>query len=956
MSKKELKIVSKKEARKNLENLVGQFDSHITQYKDSKYNEATLRIDFLNKFFNEVLGWDVRNNANLPPSFREVITEGNVEVEGRSKSPDYSFRKKNGVRLFFVEAKKPHVNINTHKDSAFQLRRYGWSADLPISVLSSFEYLAVYDCSVKPTKGERPSIARLKIIKYDDYLNEFDYIWNNFSKEAVQNGSLKKYEDNKRTKKGSASVDKDFLTTLDDWRIHLAKDVSTNNNLNEDELNYVVQVLIDRLIFLRIAEDRNVENYGTLREASKSDGVYASLFTYFQRTDQKFNSGLFAENKLFNDLKIADTVIREILNGLYFPICPYEFSVIPIEILGKAYEQFLGKKIILSDNGKIVIEDKPSVRKAGGVYYTPRYIVEFMVNQTLGKALEGKSVEDVSKLHVLDPASGSGSFLICAYEHLLNWHKDYFTNNKNKVSKKVLKEIITPEGELTTKFKGKILLNNIYGVDVDASAVEVTKLSLLLKCLEGETKETVQAQIQLFHERVLPTLDENIKCGNSLIDFDIFVKFPDLNEDIRLKRKINPFNWKLGFKETFENGGFDVVIGNPPYIFTREQFADIEKDYYTQNYHDSWEKINTYFLFMEKVISLSKPEGLASFIVPNSWLTAESGKLTRDKYIPILCELVDMNYCAFDGVQMEPTIFVSSPGKDTPLVKVTKVSNEDDFRKLNYFEYSSTEWVNNEGRINVPESSECEDVLKKIWNNSVKLKERFQVFTGLQAYEKGKGNPTQTQEDVKNRIYDYDYAFDDDTHMYLNGKDISRFSFNWSKTFLRYGRWLSQPRSIEIFNRSRVLVREITSKFPTCVFASYFDKLYLNNKSILNVLHENNDKDELRILESVLNSEMISFFYKNKGVKSSRKLFPKIVVRNLREFPYPNTIRSEDRSEILNINGALRNLYSQSPSTKAAKAQLEQRIKFEEDRLNTLIYKLFGISEEQQKIIRQGVS
>ena len=217
----------------------------------------------------------------------------------------------------------------------------------------------------------------------------------------------------------------------------------------------------------------------------------------------------------------SNPVLKDIFKDLYYPDSPYEFSVLPADILGHIYEQFLGKVIRLTPAHRAVVEEKPEVRKAGGVYYTPTYIVDYIVKHTVGKLIEGKTPNQVSKLRVLDPACGSGSFLLGAYQRLLDWHLAWYSENEPEKHRKGRKTKIFqgPGGDwrLTTAEKKRILLNNIYGVDIDLQAVEVTKLSLLLKVLEGENEETLGKNLRLFHERALPDLGQNIKCGNSLI-------------------------------------------------------------------------------------------------------------------------------------------------------------------------------------------------------------------------------------------------------------------------------------------------------------------------------------------------------------------------------------------------------------------------------------------------------
>ena len=352
-----------------------------------------------------------------------------------------------------------------------------------------------------------------------------------------------------------------------------------NKQLMQRELNYAVQMTIDRIIFLRICEDRGIEEYERLRALLKGSNVYDRLRDLFLLADERYNSGLFHFQKekdfpeppdtLTLDLAIDDKPLKDIIKRLYYPDSPYEFSALPASVLGQVYEQFLGKVIRLTASHKVTIEEKPEVRKAGGVDHTPEFIVYYIVQHTLGKLLEGKKPGprgSASKVRIVDPACGSGSFLIVAYQYLLDWHRDHYVEEGPEKHRKELYQGPGGQWLLTTQEKKRILLNSIYGVDIDTQAVEVTKLSLLLKVLEGESDQTLNAQLRLFQERALPDLDRNIKCGNSLIgpDFYDIVQMSFFDEEERYR--INVFDWQTEFSEIIKSGGFDAVIGNPPYI------------------------------------------------------------------------------------------------------------------------------------------------------------------------------------------------------------------------------------------------------------------------------------------------------------------------------------------------------------------------------------------------------
>ena len=363
------------------------------------------------------------------------------------------------------------------------------------------------------------------------------------------------------------------------------------------------------------------------------------------RADGVLNSGLFhfryergrdeEPDDLTQSLKIDDEVLKGIIRGLYYPESPYEFSVLPVDVLGQVYEQFLGKVIHLSDGGRqAVVEEKPEVRKAGGVYYTPTYIVK----NTVGKLLEGKRPGPrggASKLKIVDPACGSGSFLIGAYQYLLDWHRDRYLEDGPEKHPKELYEGPGGQWMLTIDEKRRILLNNIYGVNIDPQAVEVTKHSLLLKVLEGESEGTLAAQLRMFQERALPDLDNNIKSGNSLIGPDFYEDEQMVLLDEEEHYRINVFDWEAAFPQVFtgDNPGFDAVIGNPPYIRIQalKEFAPVEVEHYKKAYRAAGKgNYDIYVVFIERGLSLLNKNGRLGYILPHKFFNANYGAPVRE--------------------------------------------------------------------------------------------------------------------------------------------------------------------------------------------------------------------------------------------------------------------------------------------------------------------------------------
>lgn len=627
-----------------IKQLVDRFEQHRESYHSGKYNEAQLRREFLDPFL-EALGWDIFNKRGYAEAYKEVIHEDSLDIEGENKAPDYAFRI-GGTRKFFVEAKKPSVKIETDIHPAFQLRRYAWSAKLPLSILTDFEEFAVYDCRVKPDKTDKASTGRVKLLSYKDYVEKWDEIAAIFSHEAVLKGSFDGYAEGLKGKKGTAEVDDAFLAEIERWRDLLAKNIALRNpSLNVKELNYAVQMTIDRIVFLRICEDRGVERDEQLKEIAKGEDVYKNLCQLFQRADTRYNSGLFHFKKekeqsspadsLTLDLQIDDKVLQDILKNLYYPESPYVFREIPSDILGQVYERFLGKVIRLTAGHQAKVEEKPEVRKAGGVYYTPTYIVNYIVQNTVGKLLEGKTPREAAKLRILDPACGSGTFTLGAYQCLLDWHLKWYSEH---VPEKLAsgKNPVLYQGKggawmLTTAEKKRILLNNIFGVDIDAQAVEVTKLSLLLKVLEGESNETIGSQLTLFQERVLPDLAKNIQCGNSLIGSDYFEGSMFVEQEER--ERVNAFDWKTAFPHVFAQGGFDAVIGNPPYIRIQilQETSNIDVEFFKGKYKAASKgNYDVYVVFVEKGLNILNEKGRLGFILPHKFFNAQYGESLRE--------------------------------------------------------------------------------------------------------------------------------------------------------------------------------------------------------------------------------------------------------------------------------------------------------------------------------------
>jgi hypothetical protein len=949
-------MTPKESAFQKISDLVQRFGDQIESYKNSGYNETQTRRDFIDPFF-KALGWDIDNEQGYAESYREVIHEDKVKIGSATKAPDYSFRLVGGKRLFFVEAKKPSVDIKEGIQAAYQVRRYGYSAKLSISVITDFEEFSIYDCSKKPKPDDKASVARIRYITYTDYLKEFDFLWDTFAKEQVLKGSFDKFLVGTSQKKGTATVDKDFLDSLDSWRTLLASSISRNNQqLDEDELNFAVQQTIDRIIFLRIAEDRGIEPYGNLQVTIQQGDYYKNLFSIFKIADDKYNSGLFDFKKdcISSNLVIENKVIKTIITELYYPISPFEFSVLSVEILGSAYEQFLGKVIRVTPAHFTKIEEKPEVRKAGGVYYTPQYIVDYIVQNTVGKLLESKTPAQISEIKILDPACGSGSFLIGAYQYLLDWHKDYYSNH-GKPSKGKKDNPLTPEGNLTTSEKKRILLNNIYGVDIDVNAVEVTKLSLLLKCLEGETEASIKNQFSMFHERVLPTLDSNIKDGNSLIDTDYYSNELDFGEE----KKIKPFNWQKGFSDVFKQGGFNVIIGNPPYIQSREeQFNDNEKLYYYNKFKTTEYQINTFGLFIEKGITLLNPNGALGFIIPNYWLSTKFDKKLR-KFIFQENKVVELTnvYKVFEAAVVDTLLLIISKGNSNTEKKSIIKSID---RKLSSIEERLHAIKDNHWSFfNELSISADQDDIEISFQDSFQLKAEkrigdfFKLKFGAKLYEVGKGIPPQKKEHSTNHIYESNTKSDSSYLKLLKGRHIRRYSIEWKDSFVKYGNNLAAPREPSLFSGERILIQRIVSKDR--LDATFTNESLVCNTDVISLkpISDFNCKFYL----GILNTTLICSYIKSKNVNLDRNVFPKINTNTLEDVPVPDisTVEKNICQDMVKLVDELLKLNEEKQQAKLETKlnQIQGKIDYCETRINEIVYQLYGLTEEEIKIVEK---
>lgn len=989
---------TKEESLQIIKNLVARFKQNEKSYTSANYDESNTRTDFIDKFF-EALNWDVRNDNGFAERFREVVREDKVVINGQTKAPDYSFRL-GGQKIFFVEAKKPSVNIKDDIAPAYQLRRYAYTAKLPLSILTDFEEFAVFDTKIKPNPNDKASAARIQYMRYDQYEENFEYLWNTFSKEAVQTGSFDQYCESGKNKRGTSEIDSELLSTIEKWRLDLAKNIALRNpELSLRNLNIAVQKIIDRIIFLRIAEDKDMEDLETLKNACNSSDAYKELKKVFEDANAKYNSGLFASENWINDIIIDNKVLKDIANELYYPSCPYAWVALPVEVLGNIYEKFLGSEINFKNikNGHTVtVEEKPEIKKAGGVFYTPTYIVKYIVEQTIGKKLADCTPENASSITICDPACGSGSFLVGAFKYLLNWYLDKYSKNKTEENKnlKTGKLISTKNGiALSIQEKKRILTTHIYGVDIDAQAVEVTKLSLYLQMLEGEGKQ----ENSLFREsdmHVLPYLGDNIKCGNSLIGSDFYA-----TQDLSLFEeeamyKVNAFDWEKEFPQIFgknchtdsENlrfsSGFECVMGNPPYvnINTMPEYHEYFSNKYSE-IHTGYNDLMYYFLY--RGINLLTETGIYGVITSNYFLGNEYAKKLRLFLNSKITSIVNFkNAQIFSEASVHTTLlFAKKKNTDNEIEIYTFKENKApqeviinesyDFSTLKRNELSDTWLIADDF---------ASKLIDKLNINSVFLGDITEIAKGAETGKNGifsvpykviKDNLIEEEivrKCIKNsHIHRYQINSEDLFLIYCDNNFSSKRYPNTYKYLEKYKNELSDRRGpknneYEWWRLHRPSVKEIHDAPEKIIVPyraehnrfAYDDQQFFNDGGdIRAIVMKENCGFLIKYILALLNSTLIDWYFgfigKTKG--NSREYFNK----PLALIPIKSATEAQQQ-ELANLATLMMEAVKkqQSAISEQEKSICKMRVEAIDNQINAKVYALYGLTEEEIAIVEKS--
>jgi len=971
--------------------LVQDFKANERHFLSPDYQEAEVRKDYIDKFFM-ALGWDVNHEVQKNPYEQEVKVEKGVTVARAQKRADYAFYIAHNYRdpKFFVEAKKPSRGL-ANQDDYFQTLRYGWNANTPVAVLTDFEEFHILDCRYKPDIGTALG-RKLQHLHYSEYADKdkFAQIYYLFAREAVADNALGKFAEALPKHRGKAvqrglfpggyqAIDEAFLDEIDEIRKILAKSFKKNNtDLYDVELTEATQRTIDRLVFIRFLEDKLIEPEHFISELGGSNKAWVDFIALSKRLDKKYNGVVFKESAIDQAgyAEPEDAVFRDICEGLSHLNSPYDFNIIPIHIIGSIYERFLGKEVHATPKRADII-DKPEVRKAGGVYYTPQYIVRYIVENTIGKLIEGKTPSEIAKLRFADISCGSGSFLIGAFECLIDYHNKWYQDNPDKAKKD---GCLNKDGQwvLSIKQKQGILLNNIYGVDIDSQAVEVTQLSLALKMLEDETTATANEMDVLFHQAVLPDLTKNIICGNSLIGTDILQG--DLFKlDRDEERKLKPMDFASVFPEVMNNGGFDAVIGNPPWG-SKDVLDGTLLPYLNAKYHRSLHNINIFALFIDMTIIILKKGAILGYLIPKNFVKTETYKPYRNDILEIhgIDHIVDFG--KFPGVAQEAVgLFI-----------VKNIINDIIYRKIRQPDdseimLSSLKLVDvlcdAAKVITLSREYGIETILVKMIASAFSLGDEFTVIRGMEHgrngdllkcpecsyfFERpGKRNKelikivckhchkTIRVNDAKNYTFITRSNKGATYRPLLMGNSIDRYTLKEVSFFVETGLKGIDYKSLDEIGEKLLFIR-ISKDLRGYLDA---DRLFCLNA--LNIVYGKGEYD-LKYILGILNSTLFKKYVDYK-ITSGATLTIRLSNETMRNLPIHKIDFTDDHDKYIYndiVNKVEQMIDSKKQiaylKTDADRSYYQQKCQGLDKKIDQLVYELYGLTEEEIKVV-EGV-
>lgn len=889
------------EIKENIKKLVDKYNNLKDQDKIKDFNEAQTRNEFIEPLF-EFLGWDMRN-LNIEG---EVITE-EKNSNGRV---DLAFRI-NGIPKFFLEAKSMKTDLD-NDIYARQAINYSWNKGVTWAVLTDFEAIKIFNAQAESNKLRDKLVFE---INYDEYITDFDRLWL-LSKESFQNNALDIYAEKHGKKSKKITVNEKLFDDFKKAREILTKSFKLwNKDVDKELLDEGVQRILDRLIFIRVLEDRGLEQpilKPIIREWEKDrqKQLFHMLIEKFRELDIIYNSNLFIEHACEKWEEYDDSIKKVALLFYGNDMYEYDFKGISADVLGGVYESYLsyiaqnpikveakdGKLLQIGEKGEIK-EKSRKKRKEQGIFYTPKFIVDYIVKNALGKKLkEINNVNDLKKIKILDPACGSGSFLTKALETMNDKYQEFgYKGDQNN--------------------KTEILLSNIYGVDLDVQAVELAKLNLLIDALDKREK--------------LPNLTKNIRVGNSLISGTEKELEKYFGKNWREKK---PFNWEEKFSEVFKQGGFDVIIGNPPWVSLKGKqksidFSEDELKYFSQKFGSNTYRPNLFEMFIYQSLLLLKENGLFSFIVPD--------RLCANQQFIELRENILKNFCIerlwfkvkFPGIIGDTVIFVIKKTKpQNNKLKMAEYPNE------NTVEFEQKKFFEKEDKAFSYASDKIQNIFEKIAKETVRLDTIVNSSVGFIA-KSGKISKERTN---------------DEQMAILKGENIIKygnygnFFFNFEKNNLAGG---TQDKQ-KLGHPQKIFIR----KTGIDILASYVEGDIYPEQSLY-FLYGGNKKLMLSLL-AILNSKLINIYYRNFAI-TNRDATPQLKKVDLDKFPIIN-FNEENKNylsilsqKMLDFNKQLVSIPKDSDKWNLVKEEIEKTDKL----IDQKVYELYGLTEEEIKIV-----
>ena len=837
--------------------------ANIRQSKEEQFQEG-----FLRELFVKVLGYTL----NPSPDYNLITEQKN---ETNSKKADGAIIV-DGTVVGVIEL-KDHKTTDLAKieQQAFGYKNQNQNAVYVI--ISNFEKLRFYiDNAVEHIEFDLFHLSE----------EEFRTLWLCLAYSSIAANLPKRIKTESVSNEDSitSSLYKDYSQFK---RVLFADIVEHNPHYDKLLLFKKTQKLLDRLLFIFFAEDcgllppnsmiQIIDQWQKLKEMDEYRPFYDRVKKYFGYMNTGFkgqkyeifayNGGLFKPDEVLDNIKISDEPLVEHTRRL----STYDFeSEVDVNILGHIFENSLSEieEVTQQINGGEATQT--SKRKKDGVFYTPQYITKYIVENTVGRLCAEKKAELgimeeeyfsdqkrpkpirkrlmeqlqqyrewLLRITICDPACGSGAFLNAALQFLMNEHRLI-----DEMEAKV-----TGASIVFQDVENSILENNLYGVDINEESVEIAQLALWLRTAKPHRK--------------LNTLNQNIKCGNSLIS------------DPAVAGE-KAFDWEKEFPQVFEKGGFDVVIGNPPYV-TRNLSNQI-KNFINSAFYTAEYQLDLYVCFMEKSVQLLNNSGYNGFIVPNSWL--KNMMMSKCRQF-MLNELNTTDIIRTDNVFVDASV-------DTLVYIGTKKDSDSDAINIHYFNNgealfshaaSKSRFKNNSNYIfDIEVNPQMALVLDKIKSHTSKISDLFDVCRGINPYDKYTG---QSEDIIKTKAYHADYKKDETFVPLLQGRHIGRYYDKWDeKTYISYGDWLAAPREPKYFTGKRIVFREILGK--TLISTILTDDIKIDRSLYIAIPID--ETINIYYIDGVLNSSLMSTYFRYSSNEFD-ELFPKMRVAEFRELP-----------------------------------------------------------------------